>query len=269
MSGGFCLVWTGANGARHANPIARDLDVVQSLAGLMNREQQGTVYAALPAGELDTWKEQASMDGVTETWADAEAMMTNSEGDPVPARLVHARIKLEDQTVRILVEKASAMRAVMAGFKQAALSDVHAFLDELAASYGANRAGKRGGVQLNAYDGLSKVEISVANSLTFGPELESARLLINACIERWSATADGNLKVLVNDAFRVGAGGKIRVDRVIGLRRLDIADDEWKMAMMAIADAIRVQGCVSYLRFYTRASQDAKWEQIALDMSAL
>ena len=267
MTAGFVLVWTGANGGRHANKIVRERSVVDGLAVLMNRETQGTVYASLPAEELDAWLKQGETDATTE--AEAEAVMINSDGDPVPARLVPGRIKLEDQTVRILIEKARAMRSQMAAFKALAFSDITAFLDELAASYGAQRAGRRGGVQLNAYDGLSRVEISVADSLTFGPELEAARLLINSCIGRWSASADDKLKVLVNDAFRVGAGGKIRVDRVIGLRRLEIKDDEWQSAMVAIADAIRVQGCVSYIRFYTRPSQDAKWQQLALDMSAL
>ena len=266
-TGTHVLVWTLANGQRQANPMPRDWDIAHSLANLMNREQGGTVYAALPLEDLQTWKEQP-MNSVTAD-VPVEEMMTNADGDPIPARLVPGRIKLEDQTVNILIQRATAMQKEMADFKANAFSDVYAYLAELSASYGANRAGKRGGVELNSYDGLRRVSISVADSVAFGPELVAAKELIDTCIRRWGADAKPELMALINNSFRVGAGGKIRVDRVLELRRLSIDDADWKMAMVAIGDALRVQGSVAYIRFYQRERQDLAWQNIALDMSRL
>ena len=266
-AGGYCLVWTLADGRRHANPIARDRVLVEAIAGMENRREGGTVFAAIPADELETWKEQP-MDSVTAEMP-VEELMINGHGDPVPARFVPGRIKLEDQTVNLLIDEAVALQARMAAFKADAFSDINAFMTELSASYGGRRGGTRGGTQLESYDGLRRVIVSVADSMTFGPELTIAKELIDDCIRRWSADAKPELKVLIDDAFRVGSEGKVRVDRVVGLRRLEIKDDGWRGAMAAISDALRSQGSVSYVRFYQRESQDAQWKQIPLDMSKL
>jgi hypothetical protein len=266
-AGGYCLVWTLANGQRHANPIARDQVLIEAIASDGNRRNSGTTFAVIPKKDLETWKEQA-MDSVTAD-APVEELMINAHGDPVPAKFVAGRIRLEDQTVNLLIERAQALQAAMAAFKAEAFSDIHAFMGELSASYGGRRGGTRGGTQLDSYDGLRRVVVSVADSMTFGPELTVAKAMIDDCIRRWSADAKPELKVLIDDAFRVGSEGKVRVDRVIGLRRLDISDDGWRGAMAAIGDALRLQGSVSYIRFYQRESQNAQWKQIPLDMSKL
>ncbi|HQU16658.1 MAG TPA: DUF3164 family protein [Gammaproteobacteria bacterium] len=201
--------------------------------------------------------------------APAEPVMTNSFGDQVPARLVPGRIKLEDQTVCLLIEKAVAMQAAMKAFKAAAFDDVDEFMAVLSGSYGTERRGRRGGTTLHSFDGLMKVELSVADSLVFGPGLAVAKDLIDACIKDWAADANDNLRVLVNDAFRPGASGKIPVERVITLRRLEIKDERWQQAMVAISDALRAQSSRTYIRFYCRENKDAKWTQVVLDMSSL
>lgn len=198
-----------------------------------------------------------------------EEMMTNSFGRRVPARFVQGRVKLEDQTVRLLIASADVIQTQMKAFKIAAFDDVQTFQAELAASYGASRSGRRGGVALTSFDGLMKVEVSVADTMRFGPELDVAKGLIDQCIEDWAKGANENLRVLINDAFRVGSNGSIQVDRVIGLRRLEINDPRWQQAMTAISDALRAQSSRTYIRFYRRPDADARWEQIVLDMSSL
>lgn len=266
----YHFVWTDPDGSRHANAYPLDrLAAVQAAATANRHQTKGAVYAVVAAADMKTWKEYGKMDGTTESWADAEPMMTNAAGDQVPERFVTGRAKLEDQTVRILRDKAKAMQGTMLAFKAAAFSDVHAFLGELFASYRIDPAGKRGGVVLKAFDGLSKVEISVADSLTFGPELHVAKELIDQCITAWAKDAKPELTALINDAFRVGGTGKIQVARVLGLRRMNFPDAKWQLAMVAISDAVRVEGSVNFIRFYTRAGADSAWDMITLDMSRL
>jgi hypothetical protein len=194
-------------------------------------------------------------------------MMQNSLGHFVPIDLVRPAHKLEDQLVRNLVAAAETLHAAIAAFKAAAFEDVYSFVTLLGEQYKVNLCGKRGGVQLHSYDGLLRVTISVADVMTFGPELRAAKALIDACITDWSKGANANICAIVNDAFSVGEGGSLQVARVLALRRLEITDEKWLLAMKAIGDALRVAQTREYIRVYQRPTRDAQFEQIGLDAS--
>lgn len=213
------------------------------------------------------------MSGITDTIdtvapAD-EAVMINSFGNPVPERLVAARIKLEDQAVNDLIAKAQDMQAALAAFKLRAMEDVQAFMEALAADYKTKRAGRRGGVRLDSFDALRRVEVTVADGHSFGPGLTLAKERIDACLRRWADTARTEIRQIVEEAFRVGKTGQVRVDRILGLRKIRSADPEWMEAMALIDDALRVAASRTYIRFYTRPNTDAQWQQITLDASRL
>ncbi|MDR1858862.1 MAG: DUF3164 family protein, partial [Treponema sp.] len=76
------------------------------------------------------------------------------------------------------------------------------------------------------------------------------------------------IKALVNSAFYVDKAGNINTARILGLRRLDISDPEWKRAMEAITESIQVSGSKEYLRVYTRAD-NGEYQQVPLDVAAL
>lgn len=198
-----------------------------------------------------------------------EPVMINGMGHPIPERLVSDRVKLEDQAVRAMIEKARAMQEAIVAFKQAAMEDVQALLDLLAASHKTRRIGRRGGVQLNSFDTLMRVEVSIADGHSFGPELALAKEKIDACITRWSEGARGELRQMVEDAFRVGKTGQVRTDRILALRRVRSDDIEWLEAMRLIDDALRVVASKAYVRFYTRPNLDADFQQVVLDASRL
>jgi hypothetical protein len=196
-----------------------------------------------------------------------EPMMQNELGHFVPAVLVRPDHKLEDQLVRDLAAQAQALHDQIALFKACAFNDVRALLALLAERYKVKVGGARGGVVFHSYDGLMRVTISVADLMTFGPALVAAKALIDECITEWSAGANANIQAIVNDAFSVGDGGKLRVDRVLALRRLEIRDERWQRAMEAIGDALRVAQTREYIRVYRRANREAVFEQIVLDAS--
>jgi hypothetical protein len=202
--------------------------------------------------------------------ADApEGYMTNVYGHLVPAHRVRPAIKLQDQLVRDLLARADRLRDMVAAEKAAMLADVRAFLDILDEKYEVKRAGARGGVVLDAFDGNGRVTISVGDSITLGPAIAAARALIDECVGRWAAGANENLQAIVNDAFKVGEGGKLAVDRVLALRRIEIDDPTWQRAMEAIGDAVQTTRSREYLRLYRRARAEDKLEQVAVDWSKL
>jgi hypothetical protein len=103
---------------------------------------------------------------------------------------------------------------------------------------------------------------AVDKVIAFSDEIHAAKKLIFACVEEWITEARPELKVLVEDAFRQDKQGHLSAGRILGLLRLEIADDRWQQAMLAIRDSVRVQNTRTYLRFYKRAN-DGTYAHIA------
>ena len=174
-----------------------------------------------------------------------------------------------DELVREIVDRARLVSAAMLAFKRAAFDDVAAFVDLSAEQYGVRLGGVKGNVSLISFDGRYRVLRAIAETITFDERLKAAKALIDLCLNEWSESAAPELKVIVQDAFRVDQEGNIRVQQVLALRRLNIDDERWLRAMTAIGDAIQVVGSKSYIRVYERVGETQHYRQIALDMSSV
>ncbi len=195
--------------------------------------------------------------------------MTNAQGHLVPMDMVKPEDKLENDVVLALFDQAKSLNDALLRFKTGAFADIYAFLELLSEKYGAQKGGRKGNVTLTSFDGLTRVQISVAEFIDFGPSLKTAKDLIDGCIESWSDGANENLKIMVSAAFRVDRNNRINTKAILGLRRYDIKDEQWQSAMMAISDAIRVTGSRAYIRFYQRATADSEWRAVSLDLAAV
>lgn len=193
--------------------------------------------------------------------------MTDAGGRLVPLDLVKAEHKLEDQTVRKIVGYALDLNARIARFRGHTFDDVNTFVDLLAEQYGGKRGGKKGNVTLTSYDGTLKVVVQVQDQLSFGPELQIAKDLVDGCITAWSAGASDEIRALVEHAFQVDKEGRINREALFQLRRLAIKDEQWVAAMEALGEAIRVIGSREYVRFYRRADARAPWEAITITLA--
>lgn len=195
--------------------------------------------------------------------------MTDAQGRLVPADKVKPEERLEDETVLRLFHRAQDLNAQLGAFKKLAFDDIDAFLELLSEKYGAQKGGRKGNVTLTSFDGLTRVQISVAEFIDFGPSLKTAKELIDTCINSWSDGANANLKIMVDHAFRVDRNNRINTKAILGLRRYDIRDEQWQSAMQAIGDAIRVTGSRAYIRFYQRAAADGEWRAVSLDLASI
>ncbi len=194
--------------------------------------------------------------------------MRDAKGSLVPVTKIKPEHLLEDELCNRLARGALALRETLHTWREVAFGEVDGLLDILRTEYQAPLGGAKGNVKLSSYDGLIRVEVAVQDSIEFGPALAAAKSLIDQCITRWVDGANDNLRVIVNDAFSVDKTGRLAVDRILGLRRLSIDDLEWKRAMEAISDAVRVVSSKRYIRFYRRATVEAPWEAIPLTLSA-
>ena len=202
-----------------------------------------------------------------------DGYMRNAQGALIPVETIKPQDLLEDELVGALIEKARALNNALAEFKAHALDQAAAFKATIAQEYGATRGGAAGNMTLTSFDGRLRVKVQVSQSVSFGPGLMAAKELIDSCIERWSEGANANIRALVDQAFQVNKVGRIDTHRVLALRRLDMVgadgqpDAEWQTAMQAIADALRVDGSRTYVRFYHVDPKTERETAIPLDLA--
>ncbi len=193
--------------------------------------------------------------------------MKDAQGRLVPTANVKAEHLLEDRLVRELHGRAEVVRQAMVQLKADGFAEIATLLELLAEKHGAPKGGEKGNLTLTSYDGNLRILVAVGDQLTFGPELQAAKGLIDSCLRRWSEGGNANLQAIVTDAFDVGKEGRVRVDRILGLRRIAIDDPEWLRAIEAISDAVRVQTSKRYIRLYTRRGVDQPYVQLPLDIA--
>ena len=205
----------------------------------------------------------------------SDADWTDSQGRKVPAALVSEKDRMVDGAVRELVARALSVQGEMEALKSWAMQEARAAQALIFDRYGAAVGGAKGGLTLTSFDGSQQVKISVSDRISFGPELQAAKSLIDTCIETWAAGGNDNIRALVEHAFQVNKAGRIDTGRVLGLRALKMQgpdgqpDPMWARAMEAISDAIRVDGSATYIRFYRRNERTSRMEQISLDLASL
>ncbi|MDX1301216.1 DUF3164 family protein [Photobacterium sp.] len=201
-----------------------------------------------------------------------EGYMFDSKQRMVPITMVDDYdMEINDFVIKHTA-KAREIQSELRRFKRDVFDDCYAFQELLAEKYESKKkkGGAKGGFSFTAYDGSLQIKITVQDRITFGPELQIAKELIDECVQDWSSDANDYLKVLVNDAFEVDREGNLNTGRILSLRKHKdkIIDQRWMNAMEAIADAIMVTGSKTYLNFRERTSE-GKLVNIPLDLAAL
>lgn len=195
--------------------------------------------------------------------------MRNAQGHLVPLELVKPIDQERDRLVRELVALAKDLNARLVAGKSKMFGDVAAFVELSAEQYGVKRGGTKGNITLPTYDGAFKLQIATAENVTFDERLQAAKTLIDECINEWAKGSRPEIMVLVQQAFQTDKEGNLNVGRILGLRRLEIADPRWQEAMKAISESVQVIGTKQYVRLYERVGETDRYVPIALDMVAV
>lgn len=192
----------------------------------------------------------------------------DAKGNLIPEAKIKPIDKVQHELVTRLCAMAKDQAAVLASFKRITTDELAAFVSLSGSEYGVQVGGDKGNVTLFSFDGRYKLQRQVSDTISFGPQLLAAKQLIDNCVHRWADGANDNIRVLVNHAFQTDKTGKINTDRVLALRRLDIKDAEWLMAMQAIADSIQTLSSKPYVRFYERDDKTGEYLPIVLNVAA-
>lgn len=199
---------------------------------------------------------------------EGRAYLRDAKGALIPVETVKPQHKLEDEVVRKVMGFARELSGQIARFKAHTFEDLNGFQSLLEQEYGARAGGAKGNVTFQSFDGLQKVQVQIADQIAFGPELQTAKKLIDECLIEWGAQSHEAIRALVNRVFNVEKEGQINRAELFSLLRLDVTDERWLRAMDAIRDAIRVTGTKAYVRFYERAAPDAPWRSVTIDLAA-
>lgn len=195
-----------------------------------------------------------------------EGYLMDSKGRLVPEASIKPIDIERDALVVRLCEDAKKKQQELRDFKALAFGDITAFIDLSHEKYEVHLGGSKGNITLHSFNGQYKITRQIQDSIRFDERLQAAKLLIDECIQSWSADSNDHIKVLIIDAFQVDREGKISTGRVLGLRRHNIDDPKWIQAMEAIGDSIKIVDSKSYVRFYER-DKDGKYQPISLDFA--
>ncbi|CDN54733.1 PF11363 family protein [Neorhizobium galegae bv. officinalis bv. officinalis str. HAMBI 1141] len=204
-------------------------------------------------------------DGVT--LINGKEYMTDAKGGFVPLSLVKPQHKLEDETVRKIIDYAINLNAQIARFRGHTMTDLGGLDALIAQEYGAKIGGAKGNRTYQTIDGLMKVQVQVADQIDFGAELQVAKSIIDECLTEWSADSRAEIQSIITRAFNTDQEGKINRAEIFMLMRHQIDDPRWQRAMDAIRDAMRVTGSKEYVRFYTRAEITDAWQAVTIDLA--
>lgn len=194
--------------------------------------------------------------------------MQRADGSLVPADKVKPVDKDRHQVVRALCEQAKQASADLLGFKLASMQAVQDFVDRSLADYDIKYGKAKGNVTLTSFDGRFQIVRQMQENIVFDERLQAAKVLIDECIHRWAKGSNANIKALVNNAFQVDKQGLVSTGRVLGLRSLQIDDEQWAEAMRAIGDSMQVASTKPYIRFYERNEAGAM-VAIVLDVAGV
>lgn len=193
--------------------------------------------------------------------------MKDAAGRLVPESIIKPTEKLEDQLVHKIMDFARALSDQIARFKGHTGDDIAAYLSLIDEKYGVKKGGRKGNMTFQTYDGLKKVQVAISENIVFGAELQTAKTLIDECINAWGVDSRPEIVTLIDHAFQVDKEGKINRNALLSLRRLDIKDETWQRAMQAITDSIRIDGSKLYYRFYERDVREAPWRAVTVDLA--
>ena len=205
------------------------------------------------------------------SWPDATVppgFVANAKRHMIPGELVRDADRLENDVVRRILAFGLDLADQIARFRAHTFEDLAAFLDLLGEQYGRRKTAGKGGYSCTSYDGRLKVQVGVQDRITFGPELQVARELVNECLADWAAGSQPEARAIIQDAFSVDKHGSVNREAIFRMRRLQIDDERWKRAQQAVSDSIRVEGAKAHVRLYKRPTPEAKWVQVPINIAS-
>lgn len=200
---------------------------------------------------------------------DGELHMRDAQNRLCPISTVRAIDQLRDMVVRTQIGKAKALNAAIRKFKEDTFAEIIAFMQVSAEQHGIKWGGEKGNVTLMTHCGTYKLNFAISEKIAFDEGFQNAKKLVEECIGEWNSESRPEIKMLVQQAFAPDGEGKININRILALRRVEIKHDKWQLAMKLVGQSIMVVGSKRYVRFYERKAGTDEFISIPLDVAGV
>lgn len=202
---------------------------------------------------------------------DDKGLWINKKGESVHPDLVRADEKIKDELVDKLIGMALELSELLNKFKKDAFGEANDYFDLLLQNYNldAMRNSKKGNITLENFSGLSKVQISNADNISFDEKLQIAKLKIDECLHELTEGSSPEIKTLITKAFEVDKKGEVNAKKILALKSYDISHVKWREAMVIIDESVEIVGSKAYIRFYRRESLEQAYKLISLDVAGV
>ncbi|WP_336879612.1 DUF3164 family protein [Providencia rettgeri] len=211
---------------------------------------------------LEPVKQCTQKDAPEGYWIDAKSCLT-------PEKLIGDVDKLRDSLVYEIAQAALKLNRLLSQFNAKSFTDIQAFIDLSLERYGVVSGGQKGNIKMTTFDGEFMVKRSMHDRISFDEKLQAARQLIDDCLKDWTNGAKPEIHAVIQQAFNTDKEGKINIGEILKLRRLNIDDERWNMAMRAIGEAITVIDTKRYLQVYQRNATTNAYELISLNLAKM
>jgi antitoxin component of MazEF toxin-antitoxin module len=199
---------------------------------------------------------------------DGKVFYENTRGMLIPEQMVKQYDLVKDQTVTHCFDRLMALRTEMQEAKAEVMQSIAELQEILAQQYKVQLGGEKENVRVTSFDGSVRIEVAVNEYQNFDEKIHLAKRVIDGCIEKWTNGANANLKVIIDQAFRLNQSGRMDIRSILNLRKLQIQDEDWKKAMDIIADSLQMVTTKKYLRVYMRAAA-GKYQMVDFDLASI
>lgn len=196
--------------------------------------------------------------------------LINSRGFQTPINEIKPQDLLKHDLVTELAEQAKAQSKAHEDFKKKVFSEVNDLISLVANEYDVSIGGAKGNVSLTSFDQKKRIQVGIADQISFGQEIDIAKQLITEVIEDELADTSSFIAQLMRDAFEADKQGQYNKNRILALRKYRDSNksDKWGNAMKALDEAIICSNSKTYITFQERNIQGA-WVQIPLVSKSL
>ena len=191
--------------------------------------------------------------------------MRDSNGNDIPIKYVSKYDKAKDRAVRKILARFQKGRKAL----EALVAETVAELQALAGTK--ERLGAKGNFSARSFDGLIQVSIRQQYNIQLDERVVKARELMLGYVEKVLAKVGGNdaeaLRLIIAEAFRANSQGFLATGKIMSLMRMEIDNTDWREAKRILQESIKPQKGKRYLVCERRASTQAEFRPVRLDIA--
>lgn len=200
------------------------------------------------------------------TKEEGKRFWVDKKGNKVPYYYVSEEDRARDRCARKVKKRVEKLRDTVEEAKGDIVELINDYLAEVADRFDEDW---KGNATIRGFSDLFKIEVNVSERIEFDEKLQIAKQKIDNCINDWAQNSSRKIQQLVNKAFKVDKKGLVNKRMLLGLRNLDIDDEEWNEAMDIIADSVNVVDSKEYYRFFKREDRKEGYDPINLNFSRI